>query len=542
MFFASLRPYALLGCLVALAGGCSAAGIEKSEPTNLDDGSGGSTSTLIDATIDFEGPAEIEVAPGETRELTVVTSPPASYEMYFALLDAPSDASLDASHVFTAGDGVSTLKLRAPSTPATFAVRAWIKDGPSTELTVSVNKQGVGTLQVIPVYDGQREVTEWVASVISGTTCQALAGQLPGEPSGALVAVSEAPEAPVVQSVPVGPKLAVTVRAGHYAWGCDDAGDIAAGATTKVKIHVVDVPPALDETHLAVSLAYTPEPAGYAALLDNARGDFIEGFVPPYETEPEALLNAMSALAIDPAAFAQSREALGWDALAAAHFASLPVSLTGRMNGWISAGLAASPPELTGTLTALDGVSGKALLLTGAIAGAEADAVGAPAAHIVSWTSAPNDNVFLKGSLYWLPSRFVGDACRAGAEAELGPIESMVDALTAEAQCTALAYNLGGFPGCDAGCLTDLCRAAVDMRWQSALDASAWAGTVGTIDIGASGKLQVDDTASPVAFTGTWLGKVSDGKITATVEGLVTGTLPPPEAPSPTTLPRRPPQ
>src|SRR6185436_10831536 len=129
------------------------------------------------------------------------------------------------------------VKLHAPSAPASFVLRARIKDGPVADLAVSVSKLGVGTLEVIPEYDGPREVTEWVASVVAGTTCDAIKAKLPGELEGALVAVSPAQAYPVIQSVPVGPKLAVTVRAGHFAWGCADAHDIAAGASTEVKIH-----------------------------------------------------------------------------------------------------------------------------------------------------------------------------------------------------------------------------------------------------------------------------------------------------------------
>lgn len=522
MRFASLWTGVLLGSLAV--SGCSVSAMDG--PADLTPGAGGAGEDVpfVDATVSFEGPASIDVSPGEVRALSVTTSPPSEYEMYFTLLDAPGDASLDASHLFAGADGRAMVKLQAPSSPASFKVRASIKNGPSADLVVTVSKQGVGALQVVPVYDGQRPVETWVASVVAGTTCSDLAAKLPGETSGALVAAAPAPESPVIQSVPVGPKLAVAVRAGHYAWGCGDTSGIAAGTTTKVKVHVVDVPPALDRTKLDLALAYAPD-APYGAIVTDARAAFLDAFLPPGAPVPAALLDAMARLSIDPEGFALAREALGWDALAQAHFAELPVPLGERMAGWIDAGLALGPAKLTGQLLAIDGVPGKALLAAGTLAGLDAAAAGVPETHLVSWTSQPGDKVVLSGTVYWVPSRFIGAACRAGAQDELAVQSSMQEVLAAVAGCNNLAATLGEAPGCDAACLADLCRAALDARWQSALDVSASAGQVGTIEITASGKIDVDDIATPVALTGAWIGHVSDGAATADVKGDLTGAL-----------------
>lgn len=527
MGFASFWTGVLLGSL--LLAGCSASEVDGTgESTGGSGGSGGTQ--FVDATIAFEGPSSIDVAPGEVRELTVLTSPPSEYEMYFALLDAPGDTSLDASHLFSDVDGRAAVKLRAPSAPSSFTVRASIKYGPSADLAVSVTKQGVGNVEVVPVYEGKRPVETWVASVVAGTTCSALAGKLPGEPEGALVAASPAGESPVIQSVPVGPKLAVAVRAGHYAWGCGDTNGIAAGTTTKVKVHVVDVPPALHRTDLDLTLAYTPDPP-YQALVQEARTVFLAGFLPPGEAEHTALLDAMAALAADPPAFALARDTLGWDTLAEAHFASLPEPLGDRVAGWIDAGLSLAPAELTGHLVAIEGVPGKALFGAGTIGGLDAAASGAPAAHLVSWTSQPGDQVVLSGSVYWIPSRFIGAACRSGAEAESGLPAPMSELLATAAACGDLGAALGGSNDCDPGCLAALCTSALESRWLSAVDASAWGGTVGTIDITASGKVEVDDVATPISLSGMWLGHVSDGTTTAGVKGTVTGALPVPDVP-----------
>ncbi len=520
MRFAFYWAGILLGSAISL--GCSVSEIAENDPQN-------STTTdddePLEATLVFEGPSAVELSPGEVRPVTVVASPGREFELYFALLGAPSDTSLDASHVWTGPDGRATVSIHAPSTPASFTLRASITNGPSAELAVAVNKQGLGVVEVIPDYGGKRPITEWVASVIVGTTCDAIADKLPGEPSGSLVATSPAQENPSIQSVPVGPKLAVHVRAGHFAWGCADAHDITAGKATKVQVHVVDVPPALDRTDLDMTLTYEPEPSSYGKLLDSARDGFLSSMFPPDKTEPQALLDAMAALAYDPAALDLARADGGWDALAEAHFAQLVSPLGDRMSGWIDLGLAGAAPEIRGHLTSIDGVPGKALFHTELIGGLDAAAAGAPPVHLFSWTSAPDDAVFLSGDLFWIPSRLIGAACRAGADEELGALDSITDTLAKAAGCTDLAASLGGTETCDVACLTELCRAALWTQWEGALDASAYQGTVGTVHIGASGIVKVDDAATPIAMAGSWLGSVSDGDVSAAASGPLGGIV-----------------
>lgn len=523
MRFALLWPGILLGAIGL--GGCAAKEASALNNPTGEAGSDTGTTSGIDATIAFEGPSSLEAAPAEVRELSIVTYPPAPYDIYFTLIDAPSDASLDASYHLSDADGRASVKLHAPGMPATFTVRAAIKDGPSAELSVSVTKTGTGSVRVIPEYDGDRPVESWVASIVSGTTCDDLGDVLPGEPQGALVAIAPDGDSPVIQSVPVGPKLAVTVRAGHYAWGCIDSAGIPAGTTTKVKVHVVDVPAALDRTDLAVTFAFNPKEP-YGTLLMDARAKFLGALFPPETPEPVTLLDTMGLLAPDPAAFSASRESLGWDAVTADHFTTLPQPIAARTGSLIDSGLELSPPELTGQLTAIDGVEGKAIFFTSTVAGLDAESAGAPLAHLMSWTSQPNDQVVLSGSIFWVPSRFIGAACRAGAEDEVGAPIEMAEILASAAACDGLAASFGGLDGCDATCLEDLCRAALAERWLLALDASAVDDTACTTSITASGKVSVDDTAMPIALSGTWLGQVSDGVTTATAEGAVTGVIP----------------
>lgn len=520
MRFASVWVGALLGSAIAV--GCAAEGADE---YTVPDDTSPTRSTTIDATLAFEGGSSIDVAPGETRAITVFATPGDAYELYFALIDAPPDASLDASYVITGKDGAATVKLHAPSTPASFTLRVWIPDGPTAELSISVSTTGVGVVQVVPDYGGQRAINEWVGSVIVGATCSDIAAELPGEPKGALVAVSAAQENPVIQSVPVGPKLAVEVRAGHFAWGCTDAQNITTGGTTKVKVHVVDVAPVLKKTNLDVALTYAPDAVAYGDMLQAARYSFLDAFLPPQAPEAESLLDTMTELSSDPAAFSAARVAGGWDTLAYAHFAQLPTSLTSRMNGWIDTGFSSAAPIVNGRLAAIDGVPGKAMFLASEIGGFDAASAGAPPVHLVAWTSQPDDKVLLSGTLFWLPSKLAGAACEVGAAEDLGVAGTMADALAKTAACSDFAAALGGFDQCDVTCLASLCKGALWSRWHDALDASAVNGVAGTIDIDASGHIKVDDVAVPIALEGSWIGSVSDGETTASASGMLSGIL-----------------
>lgn len=528
MRFTFPRAGLLLGSLCFFVAGCA---LPAASPNPKPPDDEEVIDPSIDAILAFDGPSIIELTPGESRDISVSTSPAGEHEIFFALFDAPSDSSLDAGHAVAGKDGRATVTLHAPSAPASFTLHAWIEGGPSADLTISVSKLGVGAIEVVPEYKGPRPVGEWVASVIAGTTCDALKGQLPGEPEGAFVAVDQAPENPLIQSIPVGPKLAVTVRAEHFAFGCTDAHDIAPGATTQVKVHVVDVPPTLDKAALDLRFDYAPEAGLYSKILSKARSELLGSFLTPQQAEAGALLDAMVDAAADPAELAEARAAAGWDALAALHFAQLPATLGSRMNKWIDLGLGGAAAELTGHMKAIEGVPGKALFYADHIGGLDALEAGAPPVHLLSWTAGPDDKFFLSGDVYFVPSRFIGAAGKAGAVQDLPGVETMADALAEVAACGDLAAALGATATCDTACLEALCRTAFAAKWQAALDASAAGSSVVTIDIGASGGLQVDDYALPVELSGTWLGHVTMGEASALTTGNVTGKTPPEEAP-----------
>jgi hypothetical protein len=465
-----------------------------------------------DATLAFDDEGTLELAPGALRDVGVTGSPPASYEVRFSLVGEAAGAFLDRTTVVADARGRASVELHAPSLASTFRLRATIKDGPSAEIGVAVSDKGFGTVRVVPLYEGHREVTEWIASVKAGTTCADIAAALPGEPEGALVASAPPDEPVVVKSAPVGPNLAVAIHAGQAAWGCADVADLQAGATRDVKVKVKDGPIDLAATSLDLTLAFTP--TGEVSQLLAATTDRVVEALLPAGAEASTLLDAME-LAAPPEqapAFEEQRSLGQWDAAVAGHLGSLPVPLREACSGWADLGLSQQPSEITGYLGAISDVPGQAFLEVTAFGAIDAEDAGLPPEHLMSWTAEPGDVLRLVGDLFWIPSRFVGAAAWQGASAELPGAGSMGEALAEAAQCQALGAALGGYPGCDAACLGDLCAAALGERWQMALDASALAGLVGGIAVSASGAATVDEDASPIGWSAAWLGVLSDGE------------------------------
>ncbi len=490
------------------------------------------------ALIRFEQEGTITLAPGESRAIQVVASPPTTYDVRFALVgDGALDGWIEVAAVTADANGMATIQLHAPNQPTTFHLRASIvladgSAGPSAETSVAVSAQGFGTVRVLPQYTGKRAVETWTASVAARTTCADLAATLPGEPKGALVAKAAFGAAPLVQNAPVGPNLAVAVRAGHYGWGCADTTDLKADGALDVKVTIVDKPIDLAATDLDLALTYKPDAADYKALIGGATELLGEAFLPKGSSESALVLAAMKLAApLDQApAFDAASAMLGWDAVAAAHFNGLPKSVRARCTSWIDAGLPLQAPTLTAHLTAKDvGVATLDLLTIGSI---DAAAAGVPAASTFSWTADPDDTLILGGNVLWQPSRYVGAVALAGAKVNQPNAQTVTDALAQAADCAGLAAKLGGFGTCNADCVVALCAKALDDRWTLALAASTEAGQIGHLAITASGPAQIDDTAKPRGFKGIWLGTVSDGVVSAKVKGSFEAT-PPANAPPP---------
>lgn len=488
---------------------------------------------LDDATVRFEEKGTLALATGETRAIAVLGEPAAPWRVGFALIGEPRGGYLEPAVVTADAMGRAVVDLHAPDEATTFHVRASLLDtdgapGPSAERAVAVSAQGFGTVRVKPVYSGKRSITEWTASVVAVATCADLAPTLPEEPSGALTATSPAASAPLVEDAPVGPNLAVVVRAGHFAWGCTNTSALTAGATMDVSVTVIDKPLDLASANLAATFSW--DPAALLPLLADAGVLLGEAFLPSGSKVGSVMLNTMASLVpqASQGSFAAQRIDKSWDALAAQHFAALSPGLRQRFDLWTAAGLSMQSPSFAASLTA-GAAPGEAALALTRFGDVDAAAAGVPMGAKLAWNAEPNDTVLLAGAFAWEPSRFAGAAALAAAQADVVGAASVPDALTTVADCEGLAGMLGGFTGCDVSCVEQLCVAALGARFAVALNASKQAGTLGEISLKASADATVGDAAEPTHLSGHWIGSISDGVLAVTVDGDLTAAPPQPQ-------------
>jgi hypothetical protein len=486
------------------------------------DETGATTPTPVpgtDATLAFVQHGTLMLTPGETTGVDVVVKPADHYEVSFYLVGAALDASLYPSTVITGDDGHGSITLRAPNGATSFVLRATVTEGPSADLQVAVSDQGFGSLQINPVYAGTRHPPEWVAKVVSGTSCAALGATLPEDPPGALTAVASPGDPLVIEVAPVGPNLAVVVRGGHYMWGCSDEPNLVANEQKQVDVHIVDKPIDLSSLKLDLALGFTPDPEPWQSLLDTTTDRMVSAMSAPYASEPEALLGTMQQLSSDPVAFAEASDKGQWLAALQAQFASSEVGMGETARAYVAAGVGSAPAQISAELQSLPDASGWSALTLHEVQGVTPPDGGVPADYLMTLTVDPDDTVRLGGTLFWLASRHLGaEADRAAAE-ELSGATGLADVLAAKVQCTELGVYFGGFEGCNAACLGALCADALGAMWSAAEDSSADAGLVGGITMQVSGGAEFDDYAALTGFDGLWLGSIGDGLAEAGVTG-----------------------
>ncbi|MBI4703865.1 MAG: hypothetical protein HY744_22370 [Deltaproteobacteria bacterium] len=478
------------------------------------------------ASLSFEHEGTLTLAPAELATLSVRSKPPGAYEVTFYLVGPALDASLDRTvAVADAQSGRASVTLRAPGGATSFAVRAALAGGgASAELPVSVSSLGFGTLDIRPVYDGSRAAREWVASVVAGTTCEALTPALPADPEGALGATAEPGDPLLVPNAPVGPNLAVLVRGGHFMWGCTDVPNLAANETTEVKVFIVNRPISLGEEPLEIELGFVPDPAEpWTTLLGNSTQLMLDAFLDPNSSESAGLIAQMAKQASEPAAFDQASAEHAWEDVVDEHLAANGIAIVGTIKQLVAQALDPGIGTIGGAFQHAGDSKSFVLFTLDRLGSVPAPLAGAPTDYLMSWTVDPDDTVRLGGTLFWLPSRFLGSASSQLLEGQYP--DGMLGLLPKLVRCDELGEKLGGYESCPADCMAELCRSALAARWSAALDASATSGLVGTVAIQASGAARFDDAAGLTGFDGAWLGSATNGLLSAKVHGSALASL-----------------
>jgi hypothetical protein len=530
-----------LGALVSAAAlSFSCGGDPSSDGGSADDGAAGGSGGApaaddLPTSLRFDPTETLALAPREVRSLRIVAEPRGEYVVELAILPGPdstrsNDASLDRSEVETDASGEAEVELSAPSFPTTFTLRASVGSELVTTLGVSVSDVGHATLRVVPSYTGPRQVERWTASVRAGTRCADLVGTPP--PDGDLLATAPEDEAPVIEQVPVGAALAVTLRAGHFASGCSNIEALRPGETAEVNVAVSDRPLQLDKTSLAIEFEIEESTSDWSNALQAGIDDALFGMFAESEDDVVTLLAVMQGMLEreeQATEFAEKADALGFAvAVRGTLGTDATVLLRTVVIDWLKAGASnlLSDGRFSGRLEAAGSAGGQALFALERVGDADAEAAGFSPNILSSWTADPGDRVLLGATLYWLPSRLMAALAEIVALDEDEDAASAADALFNQARCDEIAASLGELveddevvQDCNEKCIRNACRAAVETIWESGRDASL---DPRMLRLSAGGQAVVDDMAVPIDFAGTWVGRLDNAEA-ASVSGSVKG-------------------
>lgn len=480
------------------------------------------------ASVRFTHEGTLELKPSQLAEIGVATSPNATLNLL--IVGGALDASLDRAAVQADATGLATANLTAPQQPATFRLRAQLGDI-SAELPVSVSELGFSDLRVVPSYKGSRQIEGWVADVVVGSTCAEVLAKLPGHPGG-LRASSPPDEAPVVESVPVGPKVVAAIHAGEVAAGCAEIVVDTPGKESEVVVEVIDRPMALENADLQLSLEFSPDPTGYQDLLVAGAKVVADTAFPPQQPLAGPLLDAMEA-SIPPADlpyFQAHRESSQLDTSVAALLGSFDA------NAWCanlsSMGVSAAIED-AGTSSSvikgrLVGSSQDPLVATFSLiewSGGSPAEIGVPADLAFSWSGRPGDVLELSGTIPYSAARLAGHWMHVAAASQYGAA-SVADSLASEIDCEAIGSLVQGFGSCDQACGEALCHAGLALLWQAGLDAP---NASGSTSVSLTAQATVDATLVPTSFSGTWAGVIQALDKSGNLAGTAIGQAPVPD-------------
>lgn len=538
--------------LVALGGSLALASCGSSSdgsgPPPSSGTSGGSAGAPVEApTLRFfvdEAPevsiVEQDLIPEELRVIGVQVTPPDAYRVRFSLVSLkgapPHDGSLDRTDALTdPTTGIAHVRLRAPSSFTQFSLQASIGTMTSAELKVYVESQGWAELQVIPEYEGQRQVTEWVANAYLKVRCSEVAQVTEldrGLPADAQYSAKSVFGIPPRFEVPVQPNMAITLRAGHYLFGCTNLEQPLINELSSVTVKLANVPIQLKDVSLDVQLGVQETTRAWLDHLETAAEDVMLAFTGETENDVKLVLDTMASL-LDPGdrqAFQTAAAAGEWETRALSSLANMDArALRNALAGWLSAGsnTLSADTAFAGTLRSSSSADGTAELQLEEVAGVDAERAGFEPTLTATWSADPNDTVALGATLRWSTSAFVAALGEAKATEEHAEADDLSDAFADLIDCQLLTESLTGaesesfvFASCDSACTEALCLDALD-----ALEQQLWAASDDEqeLKLSATGLALVDDEAHAVSFTGTWRGTFPMGE-SAAVGGDISGT------------------
>lgn len=115
------------------------------------------------------------LGPSDARDVVARVSPPRGVNVRFAIVGTALDASLNRTAAASGADGVTQVRLTAPSSAAGFQLRASADCGGEALLDVSVDARGTGAIDVNTLYRGNRGPSGLTVDLLRAESCDGAA-------------------------------------------------------------------------------------------------------------------------------------------------------------------------------------------------------------------------------------------------------------------------------------------------------------------------------------------------------------------------------
>ena len=510
--------------LASLAIACSHPQVQD----NNDASESGPDTSNDAASLSLVPSSTITLTPRGSIEVFATVEPQDTYAVRFLLLGNSLDASLDASKRITSPNGKTSVRLLAPASPTAFRLNATAGGTATAEVAVSVSNQGFADARVSPSYKGIRSTPTWTASARADASCTDIPGQPPQD--GPIVGTAKGDNPVALDSLPVGPAIAITLRSQNAVGGCTEIVDLSPNETRELVVKVSDMPVQFADTSLHLAMVADPSDSAMLPLLEELTTSFVETLFPRDRNEALVLLDAIESRHPEPTEFSEARLTGGWDDLLSAWLDQADQSLADHIRSWVSVGLdpLRSGEVLVGKLNAVPGSITLGTLSLTRFHGLPISPLGVPTDHIVSFSIDPGDMTRIGGKVTWLPTKLIGAAADMGAhESDLMP--NAVHALTRIVGCDELGSLLSATTPlptlCDEWCLASTCESALASMWTQARNQSSASFDTVQTSFTISGTATVDGNATIVAMDAIWIGtQVHDGNETP-VRGTAVGSV-----------------
>jgi hypothetical protein len=460
------------------------------------------------------GPDGLRVDPGATGELVIEVSPPGEYEVTLAIVGDANGAFLDRDHVRTDADGVAHSRLTVRFEANQLGVLASV-EGHSAQLDVRVGP-ALATVDVKPVYSGQRAIDEWVVNVLSdGSPCP---DSTKYEAAGWTFPLDQ----PIVfEDVPATSPVQVFVRGRGYASGCVADVSLLPGNPNSVVVPVTNRPIQFAGLDMSFQLSFDR-----TTQLDGTLSTITSGMVTAFRselaTDTEALMAAMGEIyALRAPSYGRSKfdeeaASWGWSQLLQTHLvaqAGAGNPLSDSIESWLIGGYAAlwAPNGFVlGTLKTNDS-NGTSSLQLDRLGPVTPKALGMDSRVAVLFNAGADDSITAGFSLALRPSQLLGQL--AAASPALQDTADVVQALRGLVDCVGLAEELVvqsddpelPLPKCGLSCLGQLCDDGLSYMWAQAVQTQS-AATPLEVTATSAAESEIDDQARPLSFQGTWAG------------------------------------